>query len=213
MAITKQDQLSTSIDLVFLGLIFILLIFLLGWMHHYRQQQARALALQMRNLALSKHDLSHIKNELTVLAEYAAQYAVLLDQAKHHEGLLNSNNNQDWLRQLQAQQKKLRLFNIAYRLDLREQAKPAFISAYTNLPIKLTAITLEFDLLHEEDLLQLSDALTGKQFTGIIWRDCQITRVHAGPWPSDAVQANLHSNCHLDSYSMDKPMARKGMQP
>jgi hypothetical protein len=148
-----------------------------------------------------------------VLAEYGPHYAILLDRAKRHEGLLNPSNSQAWINQLQAQQKNLQLFNIGYSMDLTLPSKPTFISAYANLPVRLSAISLDFDMLHEEDLLQLTDALAADQSAVIIWRDCEITRLHPGPWPSNQLKANLHSKCRLDSLSMDKLLARQGMLP
>jgi hypothetical protein len=213
MPIIKQGRLSLSINQAFLGLIFIVLIFLLGWMNHYRQQQAQALAIQKSSLELAKQTLKKVKNELAVLAEYGPHYAILLDRAKRHEGLLNPSNSQAWINQLQAQQKNLQLFNIGYSMDLTLPSKPTFISAYANLPVRLSAISLDFDMLHEEDLLQLTDALAADQSAVIIWRDCEITRLHLGPWPSNQLKANLHSKCRLDSLSMDKLLARQGMLP
>lgn len=213
MPIIKQGQLNLSINLAFLGLIFIVLILLLGWMNHYRQQQAQALAIQKSSLALAKQTLKKVKNELAVLAEYGPHYAILLDRAKRHEGLLNPTNNQAWISQLQAQQKNLQLLNIAYSMDLTQHSKPTFIRAYANLPVRLSAISLDFDMLHEEDLLQLTDALAVDQSAVIIWRDCEITRLHPGPWSSNQLKANLHSKCRLDSLSMDKLLARQGMLP
>lgn len=213
MPIIKQGQLSLSINLAFLGLIFIVLIFLLGWMNHYRQQQAHALAIQKSSLELAKQTLKKVKKELAVLAEYGPHYAILLDQAKRHEGLLNPINNQAWISQLQAQQKNLQLFNIGYSMDLTLPSKPTFISAYANLPVRLSAISLDFDMLHEEDLLQLTDALAAHQSAVVIWRDCEITRLHPGPWSSNQLKANLHSKCRLDSLSLDKLSARQGMLP
>ena len=213
MPIIKQGQLSLSINLAFLGLIFIVLIFLLGWVNHYRQQQAHALAIQKSSLELAKQTLKKVKKELAVLAEYGPHYAILLDQAKRHEGLLNPINNQAWISQLQAQQKNLQLFNIGYSMDLTLPSKPTFISAYANLPVRLSAISLDFDMLHEEDLLQLTDALAAHQSAVVIWRDCEITRLHPGPWSSNQLKANLHSKCRLDSLSLDKLSARQGMLP
>jgi len=213
MPIIKQGRLSLSINQAFLGLIFIVLIFLLGWMNHYRQQQAQALAIQKSSLELAKQTLKKVKKELAVLAEYGPHYAILLDRAKRHEGLLNPSNSQAWINQLQAQQKNLQLFNIGYSMDLTLPSKPTFISAYANLPVRLSAISLDFDMLHEEDLLQLTDALAADQSAVIIWRDCEITRLHPGPWPSNQLKANLHSKCRLDSLSMDKLLARQGMLP
>ena len=213
MPILKQGRLSLSINLAFLGLIFIVLIFLLGWMNHYRQQQAQALAIQKSSLALAKQTLKKVKNDLAVLAEYGPHYAILLDRAKRHEGLLNPSNSQAWISQLQAQQKTLRLFNIGYSMDLTQPSKPTFISAYANLPVRLSAISLDFDMLHEEDLLQLTDALAADQSAVIIWRACEITRLHPGPWSSNQLKANLQSKCRLDSLSMDKLSARQGMLP
>lgn len=213
MPILKQGRLSLSINLAFLGLIFIVLIFLLGWMNHYRQQQAQALAIQKSSLELAKQTLKKVKNDLAVLAEYGPHYAILLDRAKRHEGLLKPTNSQAWISQLQAQQKNLQLFNIGYSIDLTQPSKPTFISAYANLPVRLSAISLDFDMLHEEDLLQLTDALAADQSAVIIWRDCEITRLHPGPWSSNQLKANLQSKCRLDSFSMDKLSARQGTLP
>jgi len=213
MPIIKQGRLSLSINLTFLGLILIALIFLLGWMNHYRQQQAQALAIQKSSLALANQALKKVKNERAVLAEYGPHYAILLDRAKRHEGLLNPTNSQAWISQLQAQQKNLQLFNIGYSMDLTQSSKPTFIRAYANLPVRLSAISLDFDMLHEEELLQLTDALAADQSAVTIWRNCEITRLHPGPWSSNQLKANLHSKCRLDSLSMDKLSARQGMLP
>jgi hypothetical protein len=164
-------------------------------------------------LALAKQTLKKVKNDLAVLAEYGPHYAILLDRARRHEGLLNPTNSQAWISQLQAQQKNLQLFNISYSMDLTQPSKPSFTSAYANLPVRLSAISLDFDMLHEEELLQLTDALAADQSAVIIWRDCEITRLYPGPWSSNQLKANLHSKCRLDSLSMDKLSARQGMLP
>ncbi len=182
-------------------------------MNHYRQQQAQALAIQKSSLELAHQALKKVKNDLAVLAEYGPHYAILLDRANRHEGLLNPTNNQAWISQLQAQQKNLQLFNIAYSMDFTQPSKPTFIRAYANLPVRLSAISLDFDMLHEEDLLQLTDALAADQSAVTIWRNCEITRLHPGPWSSNQLKANLHSKCQLDSLSMDKLLARQGMLP
>jgi hypothetical protein len=63
MPILKQSRQILSINLAFLGLIFLVLIFLLGWMNHYRQQQAHALAIQKSSLELAKQTLKKVKKE------------------------------------------------------------------------------------------------------------------------------------------------------
>jgi hypothetical protein len=209
----KTAQHRLSVHLVLLGLMFIMLIFLLGWMNDYRLQQVHALAIQKRSLDQAKLRVHTLKNELAVLAEYQPRYAMLLEQAKRGEGLLNPTNNQAWVSQLQAQQKNLRLFNISYSMDLHAPSKPLFMRAYAQLPVRLSAISLDFDMLHEEDVLQVTDALASNQSAVIVWRDCEITRLQPGPWSSNQLKANLHSKCRLDRLSMDKLLPRQGRLP
>lgn len=213
MLFTRQSWHKLRLNLAFLALNLAIFTLLLSWINHYRLEQKLALNIQIRSLAEAKLGIQKIKNELVLLNEYEPHYALLLAQAQHHEGLLNPSNRATWAMQLQAQQKFLQLFPISYSINLNAPLKHPIVSEVTDLPIELSRIAFEFDLLHEEDLVQLTEALATSKSQVFIWRDCEITRLQQGPWHSDQLKANLHAKCRLDSISLHMLLPRQAYLP
>ena len=66
-------------------------------------------------------------------------------------------------------------------------------------------MTLDLDMLHEEDILELTEALSKKNEEVFMLRDCEITRLNAGGALSNQLIANLHSKCELDWLTLREP--------
>lgn len=213
MNLNKPSWQTLSINLTALGLTFLLLTLLLGWVNHYRLQQAQALSVQINRLNQIKLGLEKLKIELAILNKYGPHYATLLDQAKRHEGLLNPLNKTAWITHLQAQQKNLQLFNISYSINSSEAFKPVFFGQSADLPVKLSQITFDLDLLHEADLVLLNEALATNKTAVFIWQGCEISRLQPSPWPSHQVNANLHAKCALTSVGLFQLLPKQGFLP
>jgi len=63
----------------------------------------------------------------------------------------------------------------------------------------------ELDMLHEGDLLQLTESLSGANAAALILRDCEITRLNEGGALSAQLTANLHAQCELDWLTLREP--------
>ncbi len=213
MKLSKQDWLKLRLNIGFLWLIVCLVALLLGWMHHYRLEQAQALAIQKRLLARAERDYLSLKNEQALRREYGPHYQTMLAQAKRQAGLLYPSNRLHWVSQLQTQQKNYQLFTINYNIGLSESFKSDLVSDMAGLLVHSTRITLTFDMLHEEDLLLLTEALSANNSNAFVWRDCEINRPEGGVWLRHRLSANLQAKCALDSLTLTALSAKPSTQP
>ena len=64
---------------------------------------------------------------------------------------------------------------------------------------------LDLDMLHEGDILKLTESLSADNTAPFMLRDCEITRLNAGGALSNQLIANLHAQCELDWLTMREP--------
>jgi hypothetical protein len=64
---------------------------------------------------------------------------------------------------------------------------------------------LELDMLHEGDLLQLTESLNANNAASSMLRDCEIVRLNTNGLPSNQLIANLHAQCELDWLTLREP--------
>ena len=88
---------------------------------------------------------------------------------------------------------------------MQEPYKPNFASNLEGFVLNRSIMTLDLDMLHEEDILQLTEALSKKDKEVFMLRDCELTRLNTGAVLSSQLIANLHAKCELDWLTLREP--------
>ena len=140
----------------------------------YAQQNETNLHNSQRQINEARNRLTEARNDRENLSVYSAEYGILEEQA-----IIGDDHRLDWMEGLE----KLRSQNLVldFRYDIAPQKsyapQPAIDSG--NINIHYSEMKLQFDLLHEGQLLKFLDALR-KQVKGhYLIESCTLTRNEA----------------------------------
>lgn len=200
MKLNKQDwqRLQFSILLLIMVLIVVVALFLLA--HKFSSEQEKAIEQQksMLNSAQQRYQSSGIEKQ--ILTEYLPQYQSLINK-----GFVGEERRLEWVDELRKQHQLNKLFSIKYIIGLQEPYKPSFASYLGGFELNRSVMTLDLDMLHEEDILQLTEALSMKNKEVFMLRDCEIIRLNADGVLTNQLIANLHAKCELDWLTLREP--------
>lgn len=137
-----------------------------------------------------------VRGEESETKQNLALYSAL--QAR---GVIGDERRLEWAELLKAVSDRWRLTNLHYEfspqrpLDAPNAAAIAAPKAYDAHDAYVSTLTLDVDLLHEEELLHLLDDLRTQASALVQVRSCSVTRL---PPTGDGRRANLHAACQLD---------------
>ena len=96
---------------------------------------------------------------------------------------------------------------------MEEPYKPSFVANTGGFVLNRSIMTLDLDMLHEEDILQLTEQLSANNEKVFILRDCEINRLNASGAVSKQLIANLHAKCELDWLTLREPATIQAATP
>jgi hypothetical protein len=99
-----------------------------------------------------------------------------------------------------------KLFGIKYSISQQENYQPTFATSLGGFVMHRSVMKLDLDMLHEGDILQLTESLGFKNATPFILRDCEVTRLNGGGPLSKQLIANLHATCEMDWLTLREPV-------
>lgn len=199
MPLVKQEWQNLQVPSAILATVIIMVLLLLAFAQSYSDRQLKLLRTQQNLLTIARQHYQSSGLEKGIITEYLPQYKALI-----HQGFIGEENRLDWLANLQAQQKIHQLFDIKYSLSPREiyptlyAERLGFNKNMSGFVLYRSLMKLDFDMLHELDVLQLTEFLAQKNVAPFMLRDCEITRINNANNLSAQVTANLHANCALD---------------
>ncbi|MDO9204776.1 MAG: hypothetical protein Q7T42_04785 [Methylotenera sp.] len=200
MKLDKQDWRKLQTTLIVLVAVVIVALVLIALAQNYSVQQEQAMQAQQNLLNSAKQRYQSSGIEKATIAEYLPQYQALINK-----GLVGEERRLEWVDELRTQHKNNKLFSIKYSIGLQEAYKPSFAPNLGGFVLNRSVMTLDLDMLHEEDILQLTEALSRKNKEVFMLRDCEITRLNAGGNLSNQLIANLHAKCELDWLTLREP--------
>lgn len=200
MKLDKQDWRKLQTTILALAAVIITMIALVVFAHNFSIQQEQAMQNQQNLLNSARQRYQSSGIEKTTITEYLPQYQVLINK-----GLVGEERRLEWVDELRTQHKNNKLFSIKYSIGLQEAYKPSFAPNFGRFVLNRSVMTLDLDMLHEEDILQLTEALSRKNKEVFMLRDCEITRLNAGGNLSNQLIANLHAKCELDWLTLREP--------
>jgi hypothetical protein len=206
MKLNKLDWRKLQVTLMVLTVVMVAVLTLILWVQNFSSQQEQAMKKQrnLLNSARQRFQSSGIEKEN--ISKYLPQYQELINK-----GLVGEERRLEWVDELRKQHQALKLFSIKYSITLQEPYKPSFATSLGGFVLNRSIMTLDLDMLHEEDILQLTEALSKKDKEVFMLRDCEITRLNAGGNLSNQLTPNLHSKCELDWLTLREPAPKEAI--
>jgi hypothetical protein len=200
MKLDSQDWLKLQTPLVILGLVLMLIALMLAFAQNYNTAQEQLLQTQQNllNAARQRYQSSGVEKE--TIKEYLPQYQALINK-----GLVGEERRIEWVEALREQHKSNKLFGIKYSISQQQEYKPSFAPSVGGFMLHRSIMKLDLDMLHEGDILKLTESLSAENTAPFMLRDCEITRLNAGGALSNQLIANLHAQCELDWLTMREP--------
>lgn len=208
MKLDKQDWRKLQPTLIVsVGVVIVAIVLsILAQNYSKRQEQAMQTQKNLLNSAKQRYQSSGIEKE--TITEYLPRYQSLINK-----GFVGEERRLEWVDELRKQHQNYKLFSIKYSIGLQEPYKPNFATNVGGFVLNRSVMTLDLDMLHEEDILQLTEALSKSNDEVFMLRDCEITRLTAGGALSKQLTPNLHANCELDWLTLREPAPIQAVTP
>ncbi len=200
MKLDTQDWRKLQAPLVILGAVIIMVALLINLAQNYGSSQGLALQAQQNLLNAARQHYQSSGLEKDTITEYLPQYQTLINK-----GFVGEERRIEWVDELRAQHKNHKLFGIKYSISQQEDYRPTFAPSLGGFVMHRSVMKLDLDMLHEGDILQLTESLSAKNAAPFMLRDCEITRLNAGGALSNHLIANLHAQCELDWFTLHEP--------
>jgi len=200
MKLNKQDWQKLRAPLLVLVAVIIAVILLFGLVQNYNTSQEEALQKQQTQLNAASQRYRSSGAEKEMITEYLPKYQNLINK-----GFVGEERRIEWVEHLREQHKAHKLFGIKYSISHQDKYTPAFAANLGGFVLNRSVMKLELDMLHEGDLLQLTESLSANNTAPFILRDCEITRLTDASALSTQLVANLHAQCDLDWLTLREP--------
>ena len=200
MKLDSQDWLKLQTPLGMLGLVLMLIALMLAFAQNYNTAQEQLLQSQQNLLSAARQRYQSSGMEKETIKEYLPQYQALINK-----GFVGEERRIEWVEALREQHKSNKLFGIKYSISQQQEYKPSFAPSVGGFMLHRSIMKLDLDMLHEGDILKLTESLSAENTAPFMLRDCEITRLNASGALSNQLIANLHAQCELDWLTMREP--------
>lgn len=200
MKLEQNDWKRLQIPLAILGGIIVVVVVCIVFAQQYKADQEQALLTQQNQLNAARQRYQSSGLEKEIITEFLPQYQALINK-----GFVGEERRIEWVERLREQHKNHKLFGIKYSIKQQEKYTPTFATNIGGFTLSRSIMQFELDMLHEGDLLQLTESLSGANAAALILRDCEITRLNEGGALSAQLTANLHAQCELDWLTLREP--------
>jgi hypothetical protein len=200
MQLNKQDWQKLKMPLIVLAIVIVMVLSLFGYAQYYNTNQEQALQSQQNLLNSARQRYQSSGSEKDTIIEFLPKYQALISK-----GFVGEERRIEWVDNLRAQHKNHKLFGIKYNITQQEKYMPTFATNLGGFTFHRSTMKLELDMLHEGDLLQLTESLGANNSASFMLRDCEIVRLNNEAALSNQLIANLHAQCELDWLSLREP--------
>ncbi|OIQ92407.1 hypothetical protein GALL_256280 [mine drainage metagenome] len=200
MKLDKQDWRKLQTPLLVLGVVVITVCGLFAAAQVYSTNQETAMQTQKNQLNAARQRYQSSGAEKDMITAYFPLYQALISK-----GFVGEERRIEWVEELRAQHNIHKLFGIKYSISPQTEYKPTFMTDLGSFVLHRSIMKLDLDMLHEGDLLQLTESLNSKKTSPFMLRDCEITRLNGSSVFSHQLIANLHAQCELDWLTLREP--------
>ncbi len=166
--------------------------------YYFGAAQAEALAKQQNLEQDARRKFMSSGAEKAMIEQYLPDYQRLIQR-----GFVGEERRIEWVDLLRELQNTHKLFSISYAISQQEDYKPPFISQLGGFIMHRSVMKLDLDMLHEGDILNLTQSLSAANTTPFLLRECEITRINGAV--SQQLVANMHAKCELDWLTLREP--------
>jgi len=208
MKLEKQDWQKLQKPLLILAVVSVTAVLLFGFAQYFNTNQEQALQQQQNLLNAARQRYQSSGAEKGMITEYLPSYQLLISK-----GFVGEERRIEWVEHLREQHKNHKLFGIKYSISQQEKYSPPFAASLGGFALNRSIMKLELDMLHEGDLLQLTESLNTTNTAPFILRDCEIARLNPAGQISNQLIANLHAQCELDWLTLREPASIQAVVP
>ena len=198
MAIEAKDWVKLKIPLIKLGVVGFVSLCCIAAADYFSSQQAESLQQQKQLLSSAQQRFRASGAEKETIITYLPQYEELITN-----GFVGEERRIEWVELLRELHKNDKLFGISYAINQQEEYQPVFASNLGGFKLYRSVMKLELDMLHEGDILRLTESLGAASTSPFILRDCELTRLNANL--SLQLTPNMHAKCELDWLTLREP--------
>ncbi len=199
MKMTSRDWNKLQNPIILLLLVTLGSIALIITSMQYAESQQASLSQQKDALLVAKQKYLSSGTEKQQIEHYLPKYRALIEQ-----GFIGAEQRQLWIHALHAIQKQHQLFPIKYQLAPLEQMQPDFVQSASPFEMHQSTMQLSLDLLHEGDVLTLTESLSKQAFHNWLLRGCKIDRLNK----PKANGATMTGQCLLEWYTLLEPVTQ-----
>lgn len=138
---------------------------------HFLGNSQQGHSAAQRQLNTARHNLSAATDDKQNMASYAQEYSMLL---KRH--IVGNETRLDWIDGLEQLRHRNLVMGFSYNISPQQPYKPPVPLDNGNFDLMRSNMTLNFDLLHEGQLMNFFDALRSSISGWFILDGCAITR-------------------------------------
>jgi len=170
-----------------------------------RQQAQAALVLQQQQLREAQTRMQRSGDEKSIIVQYVDKYRQL-----QQSGFIGDEQRINWLEALRAANERTDLFGINYDIAVQQAYPYAAELNPGQIALRQSVMKLEFQLLHEIDLLRFFETLR-QQYSGLFHIDqCTLRRTETTN--TVRYQPNITASCRL-AWITATPEAPPGGRP
>jgi hypothetical protein len=206
LLLERTDWLKLKVALATIVTVVIVFALLILLAHEYATRQKNIFQIQQNLLNAARQHYQSSGEERSVIAEYLPKYKALIQQ-----GFIGEERRIEWIAALHEQHKAHKLFDIKYGIRPRENYQPRFAERFSSIVLHRSVMTLDLDMLHELDILLLTESLASKNISPFMLHDCEITRLNKASELANPLTANLHAKCELDWLTINEPEAPQSL--
>jgi hypothetical protein len=202
----RDDWLKLKVTLAIIVTVVIVLALLILIARDYAARQKNIFQIQQNLLNAARQHYQSSGLEKSVATAYLPKYKLLIQQ-----GFVGEERRAEWITALHAQHKAHKLFDIKYHIRPQENYQPIFAERFSGILLHRSVMTLDLDMLHEFDILLLTESLASKKIAPFMLHDCEITRLDKAGALANPLTANLHAKCELDWLTINEPAASQSL--
>ncbi len=137
-------------------------------------------------------------SDLDLLQIYTQTYDEYLSS-----GLVGAERRLSWIETLESVNEVLRLPKLSYTLMPQEAFTKPQLKVERNIQLNSTPMSLEMDLLHEEDLFAVFEGITGTIDNLYTIDSCNISLISGANKALSTQEANLRASCLMRWVTVD----------
>jgi len=202
----RDDWLKLKVTLAIIVTVVIVLALLILIARDYAARQKNIFQIQQNMLNAARQHYQSSGLEKSVATAYLPKYKLLIQQ-----GFVGEERRAEWITALHAQHKAHKLFDIKYQIRPQENYQPSFAERFSGILLHRSVMTLDLDMLHEFDILLLTESLASKNIAPFMLHDCEITRLDKAGALANPLMANLHAKCELDWLTINEPATSQSL--